>query len=135
MRAKAWNVANTLGCRGGSDPCTENSCSTPGVGRLKEYLRKSLYDCGWHDELKAHCKGAYECGRCGLRDLTTMDLSQLVEVIKTKGVEKIEVEDLVREITPHGRGALGIQLLPAARQSCHCRVGSTCYLHLALHVV
>ena len=26
--------------------------------RLKEYLRKSLYDCGWHDELKAHCKGA-----------------------------------------------------------------------------
>lgn len=28
---------------------------------MKEYLRKSLYDCGWHDELKAHCKGACEC--------------------------------------------------------------------------
>ena len=28
----------------------------------------------------------------------------LAEVIKTKGMEKIEVEDLVREITPHGRG-------------------------------
>ena len=45
--------------------------------RLKELLRKRLFECGWHDDLKAHCK----------------------EVIKSKGMEKIEVEDLVREIT------------------------------------
>jgi|EP01049_Picozoa_sp_SAG25_P013159 enhancer of yellow 2 transcription factor len=49
---------------------------------LKELLRKRLFECGWHDDLKAHCK----------------------EVIKNKGMEKIEVDDLVREITPHGRG-------------------------------
>ena len=49
--------------------------------QLKELLRKRLLECGWHEDLKAHCK----------------------DVIKSKGMEKIEVEDLVREITPHGR--------------------------------
>ena len=52
--------------------------------RMKELLRKRLFECGWHDDLKAHCK----------------------EVIKSKGMEKIEVDDLVREITPHGRGTV-----------------------------
>ena len=28
------------------------------------------------------------------------------DVIKTKGKEKIEVDDLVREITPHGRASV-----------------------------
>ncbi len=42
----------------------------------------------------------------GYRDADRPDPS--AEVIKTKGMEKIEVEDLVREITPHGRGTLGI---------------------------
>lgn len=36
------------------------------------------------------------CALCGAR----------AEVIKTKGMEKIEVEDLVREITPHGRASV-----------------------------
>jgi hypothetical protein len=87
-------------------------------GRLKEYLRKSLYDCGWHDELKAHCKGAcvwvvaVSPAIANYRSTGRADPS--AEVIKTKGMEKIEVEDLVREITPHGRGALAISSLRAA---------------------
>ena len=75
--------------------------------RLKELLRKRLYECGWHDDLKAHCKGnrpvpsllsppAPSHPPCGAR----------ADVIKTKGKEKIEVDDLVREITPHGRASV-----------------------------
>jgi enhancer of yellow 2 transcription factor len=52
--------------------------------RLKELLRKRLYESGWHDDLKAYCK----------------------EVIKAKGLESITVEDLVKEITPHGRSTV-----------------------------
>lgn len=36
---------------------------------------------GWRDELKEHCK----------------------DVIRKKGLEKVTVEELVTEITPHGR--------------------------------
>lgn len=50
--------------------------------RLKELLREKLAECGWRDELKEYCK----------------------EVIRSKGVEKITVDDLVTEITPRGRG-------------------------------
>ncbi|XP_029360649.1 transcription and mRNA export factor ENY2 [Echeneis naucrates] len=49
--------------------------------RLKELLRVKLTECGWKDQMKAHCK----------------------EVIKDKGLEHITVEDLVVEITPKGR--------------------------------
>lgn len=52
--------------------------------RLKELLRAKLVECGWRDELKAHCQ----------------------EVIKSKGLEKITVEDLVAEITPRGRATV-----------------------------
>ncbi|RYH29923.1 hypothetical protein EON65_06815 [archaeon] len=41
-----------------------------------------LFLIGWRDELKEHCK----------------------EVIRRKGLEKVTVEELVAEITPHGRG-------------------------------
>ena len=51
--------------------------------RLKEVLRTKLIECGWRDELKEHCK----------------------EVIRSKGKEKITVDELTAEITPHGRGA------------------------------
>ena len=27
------------------------------VGRLKERLKEKLMECGWFDDLKAHCKG------------------------------------------------------------------------------
>ncbi|XP_059939845.1 transcription and mRNA export factor ENY2-like [Mesoplodon densirostris] len=49
--------------------------------RLKELLRAKLIECGWKDQLKAHCK----------------------EVIKGKGLEHVNVDDLVAEITPKGR--------------------------------
>ncbi|XP_028622302.1 transcription and mRNA export factor ENY2-like [Grammomys surdaster] len=49
--------------------------------RLKELLRARLIECGWTDQLKAHCK----------------------EVIKEKGLEHVTIDDLVAEITPKGR--------------------------------
>ncbi|CAM9474356.1 unnamed protein product [Phaeothamnion confervicola] len=50
--------------------------------RLKDLLRERLIQCGWRDELKEHCK----------------------EIIRSKGLEKITVDELVAEITPKGRG-------------------------------
>lgn len=52
--------------------------------RLKEMLRKKLIECGWRDELKEYCK----------------------EVIRSKGLEKITVDELVAEITPRGRATV-----------------------------
>uniref|UniRef100_A0A8C4URU1 Transcription and mRNA export factor ENY2 n=1 Tax=Falco tinnunculus TaxID=100819 RepID=A0A8C4URU1_FALTI len=52
-----------------------------GSTRLKELLRAKLIECGWKDQLKAHCK----------------------DVIKEKGLEHVTVDDLVAEITPKGR--------------------------------
>jgi enhancer of yellow 2 transcription factor len=49
--------------------------------KLKEMLRERLIQCGWRDELKEHCK----------------------DIIRRKGLEKVTVEELVAEITPHGR--------------------------------
>ncbi|GCB68146.1 hypothetical protein scyTo_0010354 [Scyliorhinus torazame] len=49
--------------------------------RLKELLRAKLTECGWKDQLKAHCK----------------------DVIREKGLEHVTVDDLVAEITPKGR--------------------------------
>uniref|UniRef100_A0A6U1JN82 Transcription and mRNA export factor ENY2 n=1 Tax=Pelagomonas calceolata TaxID=35677 RepID=A0A6U1JN82_9STRA len=52
--------------------------------RLKELLRQKLIECGWRDELKEYCK----------------------EVIRSKGLEKITVDELVAEITPRGRATV-----------------------------
>ena len=52
--------------------------------RLKDMLRNRLIQSGWRDELKEHCK----------------------EVIKRRGLEKVTVEELVAEITPHGRSKI-----------------------------
>ncbi|KDO19453.1 hypothetical protein SPRG_15358 [Saprolegnia parasitica CBS 223.65] len=52
--------------------------------RLKEALRQKLTACGWRDEMRTYCK----------------------ELIKTKGIDQITVEDLVDEITPKGRAAV-----------------------------
>uniref|UniRef100_A0A452V2F6 Transcription and mRNA export factor ENY2 n=1 Tax=Ursus maritimus TaxID=29073 RepID=A0A452V2F6_URSMA len=70
----------------GSDYLSPSSSSkVPGVITillsLKELLRAKLIECGWKDQLKAHCK----------------------EVIKEKGLEHVTVDDLVAEITPKGR--------------------------------
>ena len=50
--------------------------------KLKDLLRQKLLEHGWRDKLKAHCK----------------------EVVKSKGIEQITVEELVKDITPQGRG-------------------------------
>lgn len=52
--------------------------------RLKEFLRDKLIQSGWRDNLKEHCK----------------------VVIKKRGLEKVTVEQLVEEITPHGRSQI-----------------------------
>lgn len=49
--------------------------------RLKEHLRTRLIECGWRDQLKLHAK----------------------EVVRDKGLERVKLEDLVKEITPKGR--------------------------------
>ncbi|KAG7399593.1 Transcription and mRNA export factor eny2 [Phytophthora boehmeriae] len=52
--------------------------------RLKELLRLKLVECGWRDEMKLHCK----------------------EVIRSKGIDQVTVEDLIEEITPRGRASV-----------------------------
>jgi len=49
--------------------------------RLEEYLWQKLIECGWKDELKKHC----------------------MELIWNKGLEKINLDDLVEELLPKGR--------------------------------
>ena len=71
-----------LACAYSNGPLAANTC------RLKEILRERLIESGWFDDLKAHCK----------------------EVIKNKGLEKITVEQLVDEITPHGRATVSEEI-------------------------
>ena len=49
--------------------------------RLKDHLRMRLIECGWRDKLKLHAK----------------------EVVREKGLERIKLEELVKEITNKGR--------------------------------
>ena len=51
---------------------------------MKELLKERLTSCGWRDELKEYCK----------------------DVIRRKGLEKVTVEELVAEVTPHGRSTV-----------------------------
>eukprot|EP00829_Urostomides_striatus_P014605 TRINITY_DN436_c0_g3_i1.p2 TRINITY_DN436_c0_g3~~TRINITY_DN436_c0_g3_i1.p2 ORF type:complete len:112 (-),score=38.90 TRINITY_DN436_c0_g3_i1:66-401(-) len=54
------------------------------TGKKKEYeefLKKRLIECGWKDEMKKQC----------------------MEIIKTKGIEKIKLEDLTEEMMPKGK--------------------------------
>mmetsp|Transcript_34697 Transcript_34697/g.59625 ORF Transcript_34697/g.59625 Transcript_34697/m.59625 type:complete len:107 (+) Transcript_34697:55-375(+) len=52
--------------------------------RLKEMLREKLIETGWRDDLREYCK----------------------EVIRSKGLEKITVDELVAQITPRGRATV-----------------------------
>ena len=49
--------------------------------KLEEYLRQKLIESGWKDQLKDHC----------------------IEIIRQKGLDKINLEDLVEELLPKGR--------------------------------
>ena len=55
---------------------------------LKEMLRNKLIECGWRDDLREHCK----------------------EVIRSKGLERITVDELVQMITPRGRDTVPDQI-------------------------
>jgi enhancer of yellow 2 transcription factor len=52
--------------------------------RLKDILRAKLVECGWRDDLRQYCK----------------------ELIKSKGLEHVSVEELVASITPRGRATV-----------------------------
>lgn len=85
------------------------------VERLKELLRAKLVECGWKDQLKAHCKGTTQIGpicincvvicRSRCTSLSCVLVVSL-DVIKEKGLEHVTVEDLVTVITPKGRGMI-----------------------------
>lgn len=49
--------------------------------RLKDHLRTRLIECGWRDQLKLHAK----------------------EIVRERGLERVQLEELVKEITPKGR--------------------------------
>mmetsp|Transcript_8040 Transcript_8040/g.18356 ORF Transcript_8040/g.18356 Transcript_8040/m.18356 type:complete len:83 (-) Transcript_8040:257-505(-) len=55
---------------------------------LKDMLRTKLVECGWRDDLREHCK----------------------EVIRSKGLERITVDELVQIITPRGRDTVPDQI-------------------------
>lgn len=48
------------------------------------FLRSRLIECGWRDQLKLEAK----------------------EIVKEKGLERVKLDDLVREITPKGRASV-----------------------------
>ena len=52
--------------------------------RLREHLRARLIECGWRDQMKLEAK----------------------EVVRQKGLERVQLEDIVREITPKGRATV-----------------------------
>ena len=64
--------------------------------RLEEYLKQRLVECGWKENLKKHCLG--KCCKLSLNPR-----SHLTEIIKAKGLERINLEDLVEELLPKGR--------------------------------
>jgi enhancer of yellow 2 transcription factor len=56
--------------------------------RLEEYLRQRLIESGWKENLKKHC----------------------LEIIKSKGLERINLEELVEELLPKGRSLVPTQV-------------------------
>ena len=65
--------------------------------RLEEHLRQKLIECGWKDELKKYCLGKSTLPLHSLKSLNDVDL------IRSKGLEKINLDDLVEEMLPRGR--------------------------------
>jgi enhancer of yellow 2 transcription factor len=51
------------------------------IKRLKELLKKKLSECGWKEEIKKYTKN----------------------IIKSKGISSITLNDLIQEITPKAR--------------------------------
>jgi hypothetical protein len=60
-------------------------------------------ECGWREELKAYCKGnLVDCQECLNVHLKLLFLDK--EYIQSKGLEQVSVEQLIQDLTPHGRG-------------------------------
>ncbi|CAB4060424.1 TRAPPC6 [Lepeophtheirus salmonis] len=64
--------------------CLRSSMISGEKEKLKELLRSRLIECGWRDQVKLHAK----------------------EIVKSRGLEKVKLESLVKEITPRGRKPL-----------------------------
>ena len=56
--------------------------------RLENYLRQKLIESGWKEELKKHCK----------------------HLIRSKGLERVTMEDLVDELSVKGKSLVPISL-------------------------
>ena len=67
--------------------------------RLEEYLRARLIECGWKEDLKKHCLGKFDL----VYSYTDLNCFLSIEIIRQKGLEKINLEDLVEELLPKGR--------------------------------
>ena len=66
---------------------------------LENFLRERLIESGWKDKLQQKCLGKYTPQ--SYQKLTLQILC--AEIIKEKGLEKIELESLVEELLPEGR--------------------------------
>lgn len=71
---------------------------------LKDMLRQKLMECGWRDNLKTYCKGEFLSISFNKKEITNCNLRSFAEIIRSKGLEKITVDQLVEEVTPRGRG-------------------------------
>jgi enhancer of yellow 2 transcription factor len=72
------------------------------VGRLKDLLRQKLTECGWKDDMRQLCKGGFPW-----RALMPLTLAPRgADLIKSKGLEQVTVDDLVAEVTPKGRASV-----------------------------
>jgi len=71
--------------------------------RLEEYLRQRLIESGWRDDLKRHCLGKLSPFWFSIKLTSFLTLFVLLEIIRAKGLERINLEDLVEELLPRGR--------------------------------
>ena len=91
------------------------------VRRMKEQLRQRLIDSGWRDQLKEYTMGAppprvSTLSHCPLRHffrlhppMRKLTTHAHADLIRNKGDAHLTVEQLTKEITPQGRGALPLR--------------------------
>ena len=70
--------------------------------RLEEFLRQRLIESGWRDDLKRHCLGKSKTQPVYSNSSSLIRLN-VTEIIRAKGLERINLEDLVEELLPKGR--------------------------------
>jgi enhancer of yellow 2 transcription factor len=75
---------------------------------LEEFLRQKLVECGWKDELKKYCLGKPTNNIISF--VLFLRLFLKIELIRNKGLEKINLDDLVEEMLPKGRALVPTQV-------------------------